>query len=85
MCGLCVGQDIAEAWKQLEASEKNKQEFLQEDLIRLKKLEHLAATFDRKARSLESWAEGQDGPLKQEDDIAAADLAEANVSHQMNL
>ena len=85
MCGLCVGQDIAEAWKQLEGSEKNKQEFLQEDLIRLKKLEHLAATFDRKARSLESWAEGQDAPLKQEDDIAAADLAEANVSHQINL
>jgi actinin alpha len=71
--------DIANAWKDLEAAEKAKQEFLQEDLIRLKKLEHLAATFDRKARALESWAQGQDAPLQQDEDITAADLAEANA------
>nr|WAW84868.1 alpha-actinin [Halisarca dujardinii] len=71
--------DIAAEWKALEAAEKSKQEFLQEDLIRLKKLEHLAETFDKKARSLESWANGQDEPLTSDADIEAADLAEANA------
>ena len=73
-------QDIAAAWKGLEAGEKEKQEFLQNDLIRLERLEHLAATFERKASMLEKWVAGQDAALQNNDDIAAADLPEANVS-----
>lgn len=72
-------QDIAQAWKGLEAGEKEKQEFLQNDLIRLERLEHLAATFERKASMLEKWAAGQDSNLQNNEDIAAADLPEANV------
>lgn len=72
-------QDIAHAWKGLEAGEKEKQEFLQNDLIRLERLEHLAATFERKAGMLEKWAAGQDSALHNSEDIAAADLPEANV------
>ena len=78
MCSSLL-QDIAQAWKGLEAGEKEKQEFLQNDLIRLERLEHLAATFERKASMLEKWAAGQDAPLKNNEDITAADLPEANV------
>lgn len=77
---LATLQDIAAAWKGLEAGEKEKQEFLQNDLIRLERLEHLAATFERKASMLEKWVTGQDAALQNNDDIAAADLPEANVS-----
>lgn len=71
--------DIAAAWKGLEAGEKEKQEFLQNDLIRLERLEHLAATFERKASMLEKWVTGQDAALQNSDDITAADLPEANA------
>ena len=71
--------DIAHAWKGLEGGEKAKQEFLQNELIRLERLERLAATFERKANVLEKWVEGQDEPLKSNDEIVAADLPEANA------
>ena len=64
----------------MEGGEKAKQEFLQNELIRLERLERLAATFERKANVLEKWVEGQDEPLKSNDEIVAADLPEANVT-----
>ena len=73
-------QDINAAWKQLEAGEKAKQEFLMRELRRLQRLEHLAARFEHKVAGIEKWAEGKEEQLARNDDIESANLAEVLVS-----
>lgn len=74
-------QDIISAWKNLEAGEKAKQDFLIGELQRLQRLEHLAAKFEHKVTNIETWAQGKDDSLSRNDDIESANLAEAMVSH----
>ena len=47
---------------------------------RLQRLEHLAAKFDHKASNIEKWAADHPEKLSRNDDIEAANLAEATVS-----
>lgn len=77
---MCLSQDINSAWKQLEAGEKEKQEFLMSELRRLKRLEHLAAKFEHKVGNIERWAEGREEKLSCNEDIESANLAEILVS-----
>lgn len=71
--------DINEAWKGLEAAEKQKQEYLMSELRRLQRLEHLAAKFDHKASNIEKWAADHPEKLSRNDDIESANLAEATA------
>lgn len=50
------------------------------ELRRLQRLEHLAAKFEHKVANIESWGQGKDEQLARNDDIEAANLAEAMVS-----
>lgn len=68
--------DVSAAWKQLEAGEKAKQEFLMSELRRLQRLEHLAAKFEHKVANIEKWTQGQEERLTRTDDIENANLAE---------
>lgn len=68
--------DINEAWKVLEAEEKNKVEFLISELRRLQRLEHLASKFDSKAQKVEAWALSKDKDLENMEDIENSNLAE---------
>lgn len=47
---------------------------------RLQRLEHLAAKFEHKASNIEKWAADHPEKLSRNDDIEAANLAEATVS-----
>lgn len=47
---------------------------------RLQRLEHLARKFDHKASNIEKWAGDHPEKLSRNDDIEAANLAEATVS-----
>ena len=47
---------------------------------RLQRLEHLAAKFEHKAINIEKWASDHPEKLSRNDDIDAANLAEATVS-----
>jgi actinin alpha len=66
--------DIAGAWKNLEAGEKNYEEFLLSELRRLERLEHLAAKFNHKADIHQGWTSGKEAAL-QAKDIEGANLA----------
>ncbi|XP_064403007.1 alpha-actinin-1-like [Halichondria panicea] len=68
--------DVNTSWKNLEAGEKQKQEFLMSELHRLQRLEHLAAKFEHKVGNTEKWADGKDEKLSRNDDIESANLAE---------
>jgi hypothetical protein len=46
----------------------------------LQRLEHLAAKFDHKASNIEKWGADHPEKLSRNDDIEAANLAEATVS-----
>ena len=43
-------------------------------------MEHLAAKFEHKASNIENWAASHPEKLQRNDDIEAANLAEATVS-----
>ena len=49
-------------------------------LLRLQRLEHLAAKFNHKATNIESWLQDKDVMLERSDDIEGANLAEVMVS-----
>lgn len=76
--------DINAAWKQLEAGEKEYEEFLLGELRRLQRLEHLAHKFNHKASHIETWATGKDEQLARNDDIEAANLAEVMALEKLH-
>ncbi|XP_004349304.2 pectoralis alpha actinin [Capsaspora owczarzaki ATCC 30864] len=58
---------VLDAWKNLEAAEKEHESALRHELIRQEKLEALAAKFAQKAAIFESWADGKDQYLSSAD------------------
>ena len=76
--------DINAAWKQLEAGEKEYEEFLLGELRRLQRLEHLAHKFNHKASHIETWATGKGEQLARNDDIEAANLAEVMALEKLH-
>jgi len=60
-------QDIANAWKSLEGSEKSFEEWLLAEMMRLERLEHLAKKFNHKADIHMSWTAGKEEMLLSQD------------------
>jgi Spectrin repeat. len=63
----CLLQDIANAWKGLELSEKSFEEWLLSEMMRLERLEHLAQKFKHKADIHEDWTRGKEEMLQSQD------------------
>jgi len=63
----CLSQDIANAWKGLELSEKSFEEWLLSEMMRLERLEHLAQKFKHKADIHEDWTRGKEEMLQSQD------------------
>lgn len=68
MCTLLlISQDIANAWKGLEQSEKSFEDWLLSEMMRLERLEHLAQKFKAKADTHEDWTHGKEEMLQSSD------------------
>lgn len=59
--------DIALAWKALENAERDFEEWLLSEMMRLERLEHLAKKFNHKCNIHESWTQGKESMLKSQD------------------
>ncbi|XP_039253681.1 alpha-actinin-1-like isoform X1 [Styela clava] len=59
--------DIANAWKGLEGAEKGYEEWLLSEMRRLERLDHLAKKFYHKAQIHESWTDGKEAKLAEQD------------------
>ncbi|XP_072436655.1 alpha-actinin-2-like isoform X2 [Chiloscyllium punctatum] len=70
--------DIAGAWQRLEQAEKGYEEWLQTEIRRLERLDHLAEKFRQKATTYEMWSHGKDYTLMQKD-YESASLTEVRA------